>query len=97
MKFRIYYGDGSTFEGDDPAKAPPLDVQVIRYFDGKTESLIHKRDFYLFVDGQIIGVDGLTDFVDQMLCQLPDKVVKGRTMLTKDFQVIFNRANEEYL
>ncbi len=89
----IFYGDGSTFEGDPLEASKPTDVQIVRYWNGKSYSLLHKRDFYLYVNGDWIGCDGLVDFVDQMLLNRVDKVFKGSMLSTKDFEAIFAKAN----
>jgi len=80
MKWRIYYGDGSTFSDEDgsPGEAPIVNVQVIvqpgkqtgRYWQAGS-------DYYVFWNDRWVGVDiaGVLDFlVDCSLLEWGDEI-----------------------
>lgn len=64
--FRIYYGDGSTFEGD-PEDAPASNVQCIVFNDSATEIsnigrvVLSQWDIYIYSD---IGWHGTNKYAD---------------------------------
>jgi len=65
--FRIYYGDGSIYEGE-PEGAPPHNVQCIAWDDPNTsvESIgrvvLHEWDIYIYSDP--IGWHGTNKYAD---------------------------------
>ena len=92
MNYKIFYGDGSIHEGDNP---PARDVQVIVQehpdIGWHTQS---GYDFYVWREeqGRWVGVDdfGLYDFLlDTGL------VLFGRTLTTPEFNEVMKRAVEE--
>jgi hypothetical protein len=101
MPWRIYYGDGTVYEG--PAKdAPPLDVQAIAQADNRGWSqystgrmIYHSFDFYLYCEGQWIGVNSLVDLVDHILHRPIDKVLKGRMITHERWEAIMERAQKD--
>lgn len=64
MKWRIYYADGSTFEGSDPSAIPSgkrFQVQIIVQHDADHgRQLVHFADYYLWHSdlGRWMGVAG---------------------------------------
>ncbi len=98
--FRIYYGDGSIYEGPI-ADAPPVDVQCIITPDQRRSSyevgrlVMHSWDFYLYVEGVWLGVNSMVDLVDHILHRQVEKVVKGRMIPNDRYEAILNRANTD--
>ena len=79
MTWRIYYGDGSTYDGD-PYDAPGLNVQVCMMSNADHGRYSQTRfDYYVWSDGEWIGCDifGLWDYLQQ---PGPRKVLFGRTL-----------------
>ncbi len=97
MRWRIYYDDGSTYEGEseeDAVKAPPLGVQVIYVDNGVTTG----RDMYLWKGGRFWGCDeaGMWDYLFNY--PEPKKILFGRTMPTwEEYNEILQRAIREKL
>ncbi len=56
MIFRVYYGDGTVFEGDRPEDAPTQNVQAIAWDDTRKEGLgigrvvLEQYDLYIYSD-----------------------------------------------
>lgn len=94
---RIYYGDGSVYEGD-PKTAPRLNVQVVVCEDSSINGYqvghlcLHSWDYYLRVDGNWLGVNGEADLVDHILFEDVDVVLKGRMISHGRFQQILAEA-----
>ena len=101
MKFRVYYGDGSTYSGD-PFEAPRCNVQAIvnenpaspQGFDVCTGS---KSDYYIWRDGQWWDCDeaGMWDYL--LLLTGPKSILFGRTMRNEEYWAIVARAQKEGL
>ena len=105
LRFRIYYGDGSTYDGEtdeDAFFAPATDVQVILQEDSDSPvgwKIVHGKDLrghYCWRD----GVWYLTDqsgYEDYLMCiPGPKKVLFGRSMrYTADFVAIVQRAKAD--
>jgi hypothetical protein len=98
MKWRVYYGDGSTFsnEDGDPSEAPALNVQIIIVRDDDPHSqlgryAVHKFDFYWWDDPDWFGGElfGLFDYLSRPGHK---RVLFGRTVGNADFQAIVDRA-----
>lgn len=100
MRWRVYYDDGSTFDGSDsPWEAPANGVQALA-FETKSEAhpfrVIHTKDAYYWRDGAWYGCDimGLWDYL--MLYRGPKAVLFGRTMYRDvDFFALLERAKRE--
>lgn len=93
--WRIYYGDGSTFEGrwED---APTWNVVDVMQIDPITDRPYHQsgHDYYIQREGKIVGVDfiGLIDYLINEF-----GVVKvGRTIDTKRFLAIRAQADKDF-
>ena len=105
MRFRIFYEDGSTFEGqgfDDAIKAPTMRVQVIANEALHKESgfaLQHTKDAYVYRhDGGWFGVDalGLHEYLFED--GFAKYIIFGGTMArTAEFHACLNRALDEGL
>lgn len=94
IKWKIYYGDGSTFsyKQGTPQDAPPWDVQDIIQEDPK-RGLYHQHgDFYVFRE-QWSAVDftGLIDF----LANTGGPVKFGRTINTDRFREIRAKSDKD--
>jgi hypothetical protein len=58
MKWKIYYGDGSTHTNEDPLPIPPCDVQVIlQDAPDVRKELVTNGDYYLWRDGRWIALN----------------------------------------
>jgi len=94
MDARIYYGDGTTFEGDI-AEAPVLNVLAIVYANSRNGRRVLKgHDYYLYTvefNGWI-GVDNLVDLVDHILYDNVLRVLKGRTIRDETYHRIAEQA-----
>lgn len=70
MKFRIYYGDGTTFEGE-PEDAPTENVQAIIWDDPEIgissagRIVLHQWDIYIY--SADIGWHGTNKYADLLL------------------------------
>jgi hypothetical protein len=98
MRWKVYYGDGSTFSDKDgpPSQAPTLNVQIIIVRDDDPNSQlgrypVHRFDYYWWDDPEWFGGDlfGLFDY----LSRPGDKrVLFGRTISNADHQAIVDAA-----
>lgn len=101
MRWRVYYGDGSTFSGDDsnPWDAPATDVQAIavEMVEGE-HRVIHSKDAYYWRNNGWFACDML-GFWDYMLMHKgPKAVLFGRSMARgDDFFKLVKRAQAEGL
>ena len=68
LDFRIYYGDGSTYEGE-PEGAPAQNVQAIVWNDPESGAqdlgrvVLHQWDIYIYSDD--IGWHGTDKYTDR--------------------------------
>jgi hypothetical protein len=94
----VYYKKQTTFtdEEGDPVDVPPWGVQVIAQADDRVgRRLVSKKDYYLFVDGQWVGVDftGLIDYLANVL-----GIVKvGRMIDRQEYRDILEQARIDQL
>jgi hypothetical protein len=94
---RVFYGDGSVFDGE-PEDAPKLNVQcVVTPDDSRPEYnvkwlVLHEWDFYLFSKGRWYGINGYADLVDHVIFERPDVVLKGRMIPNPVYQQILAEA-----
>ena len=96
-KWRIYYGDGSTFSYKDgvPYEAPPWNVQDIIQED-PIKGLYHQHgDYYVFRENErrwySVDWTGLIDF----LAHEGGPVKFGRTINTEQFRKIRTKADKD--
>lgn len=94
LRWRIYYGDGSTFDPGNPFDAPALNVQMIANSDRNHGwSLCRSNDYYWYLEDidewQCGDLFGLYDYL-----MLPGhkKVLFGRTIPSSEYQEILTRA-----
>jgi len=100
VDWRIYYGDGSTYDSSgSPFDAPALDVQaiIIRVNDPANSygrGLVARFDYYWWVpeSQEWFGGDlfGLFDYLTNTLG--PKRVLFGRTIGNAEHQDIITRA-----
>jgi len=103
MSFKIYYDNGSVYEGgglDGAKQAPKFGIQVIaQETDGVGTELLHYFDYYLYFKNleKWIGVYGIVPLVDQVVHCVDDigAVGVGRMMHFNDFGRILKRAQDE--
>lgn len=93
VNWRIYYGDGSTYDDEDGPipDAPKRNVQAIAVVDEATGFLVLEGHDYYWYEDQWIGGDkfGLFDY----LARPGKKVVFfGRSIPTERYQEIVDRA-----
>jgi hypothetical protein len=96
MKWRIYYGGGSTFSSEDgaPVDAPRRNIQCIVRVDEEVGRYIERMDnFYVWCSDRENwkGVDrfGLYDY---MLYEKHTVILFGRTITEKEYKAIYDRA-----
>ena len=100
-KWRIYYDDGSTFDNTmgTPNEAPAYGVQIIiRTHPENGAMLVYRWDFYYWQEGKGWFGGDIFGLLDQLLHDTENKiraVKQGRTLVTEDFNVIFNRAQQD--
>ena len=97
--FRIYYGDGTTYEGD-PFEAPGSNVQVVIVaWDGpRGWRKVQGKDFYLwmgYLGWRGSDMSGVIDYFHHY--KGPQKVLLGRTIHDEVYQAISRRASAEGL
>lgn len=105
MRFRIYYEDGSTFDGNgfaDACCAPTMRVQVCvndQPTSHKPYTLQHSKDAYVWRDdGGWYGVDSLGLHEYMFEAGKAKYMVFGGTMArTPEFHACLNRAIDEGL
>lgn len=99
-KFRIYYGDGSVYEGP-VADAPPVDVQCIVIPDHRgTANEVGRQvmftfEYYIYAEGQWMGISNLIDLIDHLLYRKVEKVLKGRMIQNDRYEAIIKRAHKD--
>lgn len=102
MRWRIYYGDGSTYSDRDglPELAPNTNAQVVaREFpnNAKGYALMHSKDAFVWREGRWDGVDtmGLWDYIIEH--QGWQKIILGRSIRDDTFWKCVSRAGKEGL
>lgn len=89
--YRVYYADGTTFDGD-PEDAPGLGVVVIPQDDPDVGRMMMARwDYYCWHDGQWWG----HDLVGMVLCLAKpgwSRVLIGETVSQEKYATIYARA-----
>ena len=103
MRFRIYYGDGSTYSGD-PYHAPPNNVQcVVQEMPGHERGWViskgeHETKGSWWWDGEHWRVCDTAGMWDYLLMHVgPKAILFGRTLRDSDHWAIIERANREGL
>ena len=97
MRWKIYYGDGSTYNNQDgyEARAPARDVQVI-VLEDKDHGWITQAgtDYYIWNHSRWWGVD-LFGMYDYLIEDGWKRVLFGRTLAKDEYQAIFKRASDD--
>lgn len=90
--FRIYYADGSTFEGD-PFEAPATGVIVIvQTSESVGRTHLKYLDFYWWEDGRWFGGDQAGMLLHLIEGGGPKKVLFGKFIRDEKFHAIMRRA-----
>lgn len=102
-KWRIYYGDGSTFDGEtteDAFAAPVQNVQMVKHYadNDKQYALRHSMNFYCWQKrfqrwsgkGDLFG---LSDYY--FTEEGAQKVLIGREIPDDTYRIILLKASEE--
>jgi len=98
LSWRIYYGDGSTFDNKqgDPSRCSNINVQAIVVKDDiNGNSIWYGFDFYLYNRaGGWIGVKDVAALLDHLLNAFDELAVvkQGRTIGDELWRTIFHRA-----
>jgi len=99
VEWRIYYGDGSTYDEGLLINAPAVNVRCIVVRDPEQGSnslgrvILTSWDYYLYVPGRgWYGVNGEVDLIDHLLHECPIRVLKGRLLATGKYDEIRKRA-----
>jgi hypothetical protein len=93
LAWRLYYGDGSTFDASCglPSAAPPMNLQAIAQVADIDigRRTVSGYDYYWFEDGQWFGGDlfGLFDYL-----QRSGAVKFGRMIRREDYRAALARA-----
>ena len=89
MSCKIFYGDNSSYEGDDP---PARDVQIILQEDRDGPYFQSGSDYYVWLEDHWLGVDlfGLFDFLIES-----GLVLFGRTITNMEYLAILEKAKVE--
>lgn len=105
MKFKIYYGDGSTFSGK-AEDAPMTDVQIVtqeHYVKNDAGELVHtfkiihnKSAYFWDTKSETWFATDRLGFYD-LLYNMPNPktMIFGRTIADDQFRVILKRAIKE--
>ena len=105
LDFRIYYGDGSTYEGE-PEGAPAQNVQAIVWNDPESGAqdlgrvVLHQWDIYIYSDDiGWHGTDKYTDLLQHLGLGIGPggvrAVLTGRWIMRDKYQEIIKRAKTE--
>jgi hypothetical protein len=94
MRWRIYYGDGTHYDGPDPYTAPTRNVQVILTANPDHGWDVCRYDDYYWHLPDLDSWGGGDKFglFDYLIEPGPKRVLFGRTIANADFQAIFARA-----
>ena len=97
IKWRIYYGNGTTFDNTEGSgrEAPPVGVQVIVcYNEDGIRHVVHKWDWYYLKKEEWWGCD-VFGLLDQLLYDSKGEVLaikQGRTVSDKTYESLLKKA-----
>lgn len=94
MNWKIYYGDGTTFEGD-AENAPTRDVQAIVQPCPRTRwEVVYSTDYYVWRGDEWCGVDifGLWDYLASDGWK---RVLFGRMLPQDEWQALYRRVKTD--
>ena len=100
MRWRIFYGDGSTYSNEDgsPFDAPTRNVQAVVYADKLHGRVINAmRDFYWWVEAEGEWYGGDRDGMDDYLFDLPGpkKVLRARSLNHEQYNAVIKAALDD--
>ena len=90
LQWRIYYGDGSTFDNlqGSPDDAPPFGVQFIVQLcaDGKRRDTLNQADYFVMLENGVWVGSDITGVLDRLIHRIPfTGLLVGRWIGTDDF------------
>lgn len=93
--WRIFYDDGSEYEGSLDGVEPFGVICIVQTKQDGRNHIIHQKDYYAFNGSHWLSLDmmGIIDY----LVHKPEtikKLIVGRTIDTKSFWDIFERARK---
>lgn len=97
MQWRIYYGDGSTYDSTtgNPEEAPPLNVQLIIMSDTENgRRILHLWDWYYWTGIEWWGSD-LHGMLDNLLHGKIVAVKQGRNVSNKTYHDLMKKATQD--
>lgn len=104
ISWRIYYGDGSTFDNceGEPCHAPATGVIAIAQVNpipGENPYIQHMTDYYIWLGNHWLGCDMLRLFqywfVDGHKYAFPRASLSGETIMNQDYLDIRMRAKRD--
>lgn len=98
MRWKIYYGDGSTFSSDDgePEEAPRLNVQIIIQDDPDKIWIAQQRaDYYVWEYGRWWGKDLFGLWEHLFLYAGLSIALAGKTIGSVDYMNIWRAAKND--
>ena len=96
-RFRIYYGDGSTFAGD-PFYAPTANAMAVVVEDGDGVSVRTAKDYYCWKNDTgwfACDIGGMWDYL--LMYEGPKAVLIGRYIRNEEYWAVCARAAKEGL
>lgn len=97
-RWRIYYGDGSTYSDTDgtPYDAPTRNVQAIISADDAVGWHMHNSEDYYWWHTEMGWVSGdHFGFYDYLLEPGPKRVLFGRSISREEYNAIIERAHQD--
>lgn len=98
MTFTVFYGDFSSYEGDDPSMVSPRDVQAIVQPDYRVGvCVLSGWDWYYWRDDlkEWWGSD-LHGLLDQLMARLPVMYIcQGRHMPSDQYQKLLSEVKSQ--
>jgi hypothetical protein len=92
--FRIYYADGSTFDGD-PFEAPGLGVLLIVERDIEHgRRIVSGGDYFVWRDSRWFSADQI-GMLDYLLQPGPRKVIVGRMVDNETYRNVYIAADSD--
>lgn len=91
--FRVYYADGSTFDGD-PFEAPGLGVLLVVEKDEEHGRRIVSGGDYFVWNERWWAVDQM-GMIDYLLQPGPRKVLIGRMVSNEDYRKVYTAADTD--
>lgn len=94
VKFKVYYSDGSTFEGD-PFLAPAWGALLVVERDGDHgRRIVSHNDYFVWRDTRWWACDFI-GLIDYLSWPGPKKVMFGRHIENEAWNAVFRKANED--